>query len=124
MSVTVGKVSFQKVGRVRFELCKDSCLDKLLELRAVSSFILTTFTLLVSQTKENNSCVFVYIFRDVNTEAKVWALVKNRKKISHHKLLSDLESYCKDTIHVSVFVLILYLCTRYCTFMTTCIEKY
>lgn len=59
----------------------------------------------------------MYIFRDVNIEAMFWALVKKTFSLvtiicrTENQSLSELESYCKEKIHLSVFVLILYQCT-------------
>lgn len=49
------------VDTVHFQLCISSSFGELLGLWAIS-FILTPFTLFVSQTEDNNYCVFVYIF--------------------------------------------------------------
>lgn len=64
----------------------DSSPDKLLGLWAVSSFILTPFTLFVSRAEVSKSCVFMYIFRDVNIEAMFWALVENKLFFNHNHL--------------------------------------
>lgn len=61
LGVTVDKDFCEVVDTVHFQLCTSSSFGELLGLWAVS-FILTPFTLFVSQTEDNYYCVFVYIF--------------------------------------------------------------